>query len=73
MAEVLNFNQNDTQITLALNGDESNLLTFDPGDINLSNNFYKISQQIKTKERELYILFDYLSISSQKVFIHLSK
>ncbi len=55
MAEVLNFNQNDTQITLALNGDESNLLTFDPGDINLRNNFYKISQQIKTKEREFDI------------------
>lgn len=55
MAEILRFNQNDTQISLALNGDENNILTFDPGDLNLRNNFYKVSQSIKAKEKEFDI------------------
>lgn len=55
MAEILNFDKNDTQITLALNGDENNLLTFDPGNLDFRNGFYECSKSIKMKQKEFDI------------------
>ena len=55
MAEILNYNNNDTLITLALNGDENNLLSFDPGDLNFRKGFYEIQKSIKIKEKEIDI------------------
>ena len=53
MSEKLIINKNDTQKRLALNGDESNIFVFDPGDLNTRKEFYEASRKIKIKEREL--------------------
>lgn len=71
MAEILNFNKNDTEVTLALNGDENNLLTFDPGDINLRKNFYELSKEIKIKEREFDIKAKKMNPNNPKAILDL--
>lgn len=71
MAEILNYSANDTSITLALNGDENNLLTFDPGDLNLRKNFYETSNIIKTKEREFDIRVKKINPNNTKAILDL--
>lgn len=71
MAEILRFDQNDTQISLALNGDESNILTFDPGDLNLRKNFYDASRSIKIKEKEFDIKAKRINPNNPKALMDL--
>lgn len=71
MAEILRFDQNDTQISLALNGDEHNILTFDPGDLNLRKNFYEISRSIKIKEKEFDVKAKKINPNNPKALMDL--
>ncbi len=71
MAEILRFDQNDTQVSLALNGDENNILTFDPGDLNLRKNFYDASRSIKIKEKEFNIKANKINPNNPKALMDL--
>ncbi len=53
MAEILNFNCKDTLLRLALNGDETKILEFDPGSVTTRKKFYNLKDEMIKKQQEL--------------------
>lgn len=53
MSEILKFNEKDTALKLTLNGDESKIIEFDPGDVVFRKKFFEIKDSLIKKQQEL--------------------